>query len=107
MFMTIWKPGLSCTKHVGFIELHEVRENHTSCNLILVDLLQVVETTCIKLADKSFDNQLASSLLTTACYSQAGQATRTYPDIGLMTGNSSVGDTPSLTYSALNTNHPS
>ena len=35
--------------------------------MILVDLLEVAETVCIKLVDKSLDNQLGSSLLTTCC----------------------------------------
>ena len=32
--------------------IHQVCENQTCCNLIFADLLQVVETTCIKLVDK-------------------------------------------------------
>ena len=33
-------------------KLQRVCENQTCCNLIFADLLQVVETTCIKLVDK-------------------------------------------------------
>ena len=52
----------SCIKHVVFINLHQVRENKTSCNFILADFVQVVETTCIKFVDKK-SCQLSSSLL--------------------------------------------
>ena len=55
----------SWLKSVNFFMLRQVCENQTCCNLIFADLLQVVETICIKLVDKNLDNQLASSLLTT------------------------------------------
>ena len=42
----------SCSKSVGFTKLHPLCENQTYCNLIFADLLQVVETTCIKLVNK-------------------------------------------------------
>ena len=46
------KLSTSCTNSVDFIKLQQVCENQTCYNLIFVDLLQVVETTCIKLEDK-------------------------------------------------------
>ena len=54
-----------CIKSVGFMNFNQVCENQTLCSLISTDLLQVIETTCIKLVDKSLDDQLASTLLTT------------------------------------------
>ena len=42
----------SCMKCVGFIKLYKVCEKQARYNLIFADLLQVVETTCIKLVDK-------------------------------------------------------
>ena len=77
-----------CSKSVEFIKLQQVCENQTCCNLIFVDLLQVAETSCIKRVDKSLDNQLAPSLLTTCSKLRTikpEQAMRTHPDIGLMT----------------------
>ena len=41
----------SCSKPVDFIKLQQVCEYQTCCNLIFADLLQVVTTTCSKLAD--------------------------------------------------------
>ena len=61
-------------------------ENQTCCNLIFADLLQVDETTCIKLACSS---QLAASLLTTCnrlVIMKLEQAMRTHPDIDLVIG---------------------
>ena len=46
------KMSSSCSESVGFIKLQQVCENQTCCNLIFADLLQVVETTSIKLVDK-------------------------------------------------------
>ena len=42
----------NCSKSVDFIKSRQVCENQTRCNLMFSDLLQVVETTCIKLVDK-------------------------------------------------------
>ena len=39
-------------KSVEFMKLQQVGEDQIWCNLIFADLLQVVETTCIKLVDK-------------------------------------------------------
>ena len=39
-------------KPVGFIKMHQFCENQTWCNLIFADLLQIAETTCIKLVNK-------------------------------------------------------
>ena len=53
------------------------------------DLLQVVETTCIKLVINSLDNQLVSSLLTTCSrlvIIKPEQTMQTHSDIDLMTG---------------------
>ena len=49
---------------VDFIKLHQVCENQNRSNLIFIDLLQVVEFTCIKLVDN----------LQQTCYHQAKQA---------------------------------
>ena len=48
-------PSLSSSrmKSVDIFNLHQICENQTRYNLILADLLQVVETTCIKLVDKT------------------------------------------------------
>ena len=65
-FLSFYKMNLDCmlilpaccelstssSKSVDFIKLQQVCENQTCCDLIFVDLLQVAETTCIKLADK-------------------------------------------------------
>ena len=51
-------------KPIGFVKLHQIRDGQAWCNLIFADLLQVVETTS-SLWIKSFDNELASGLLTT------------------------------------------
>ena len=42
----------SCIKPACFIKLPQVGGNHTWCNTIFADLLQVVKSTCIKLVDK-------------------------------------------------------
>ena len=47
-----YKLSTSCGKSVDFIKLQQVCENQTCCSLIFADLLQVVETICIKLVDK-------------------------------------------------------
>ena len=81
------KLSKSCSNSVDFIKLQQVCQNQTYCNLISAALLQVVETTCIKLVDKSLDNELAASLLTTCSrlvIIHPEQAMRTHPDIGLM-----------------------
>ena len=64
----------SCSKLVNFIKLQQVCENQTCCNLIFADLLQVVETTCIKLAN--IKSQLSNCIkpvdnLQQTCYRQA------------------------------------
>ncbi len=62
----------------------EHTEHQTCCNLMLADLLQVDETTCIKPACSS---QLAASLLITCnrvVIIKPKQAMRTHPDIGLV-----------------------
>ena len=59
-------------------------EHQTCCNLIFADLLQIVETTCIKPACSS---QLAASLLTTCSrlvIIKPEQAMQTHPDVGLV-----------------------
>ncbi len=83
-FTGLMQFGTNCIKPVDFIKLHQVCEHQTCCNLIFADLLQVNETTCIKLACSS---QLAVSLLTTCnrlVISKPVQAMRTHPDIGLV-----------------------
>ena len=65
----------SCSKLVNFIKLQQDCENQTCCNLIFADLLQVVETTCIKLAN--IKSQLSNCSkpvdnLQQTCYHQAG-----------------------------------
>ena len=59
------KLSTSCGKSVDFIKFQQICENQTCGNLIFADLLQVLETTCIKIVNKSLNYQLASSLLTT------------------------------------------
>ena len=64
----------SCSNLVNFIKLQQVCENQTCCNLIFADLLQVVETTCIKLAN--IKSQLSNCIkpvdnLQQTCYRQA------------------------------------
>ena len=69
------KLSTSCSKSLDFIKLQQVCENQTCCNLIFADLLQVVETTCIKLASEK--SQLSTCIkpvdsLQQTCYHQAG-----------------------------------
>ena len=52
-------------------KLYQVCENQTWSNLIFIDLLQVVEFTCIKLEDN----------LQQTCYHQAKQAMQMHPYI--------------------------
>ena len=63
-------------------------ENQTCCNLIFADLLQVVETTCIKLVDKKSWQSTCSKPVTTCSrlvIIKTEQAMQTHSDIGLMT----------------------
>ena len=46
------KLSTSFRESVDFIKLQQVCENQTYCTFTFADLLQVVETTCMKLVDK-------------------------------------------------------
>ena len=84
------KLSTSCSKSVEFNKLQQVCENKICCNLTFADLMQVLETTYIKLVDKYPSYQLASSLLTTCSrlvIIKPEQAMRTHPDIGFMTAS--------------------
>ena len=65
----------SYRKSLDFIKWQQVCENQTCCNLIFADLLQVAETTCIKLVDKkSWQSTCIKPVdnLQQTCYDQAG-----------------------------------
>ena len=69
------KLSTSCSKSVEFVKLQQFCENQTFCNLIFVDLLQVVETTFVKLVDKkSWQSTCIKPVdnLQQTCYHQAG-----------------------------------
>ena len=56
------KLSSSCSKPVDFIKLQQVCEDQTCCNLIFADLLQVVTTTCSKLAGIKLQQVCRSNL---------------------------------------------
>ena len=65
----------SCIRFVGFRRLQKVCENQVWFSLIFADLLQVVETTCIKrVAETSWQSTCIKLVdnLQQACYNQAG-----------------------------------
>ena len=59
----------------GFIKLNKICENQTWCSLIFADLLQIVETVCIKLVGKKSWQSTCSKTVDNmqqTCYHQAG-----------------------------------